>query len=281
MNFSLSDKSLQNKKVGWIGMGNMGQSILSAFMESGTLQADQVFIHNRTPGKAKKMKDRFQVRILETPEQIIEKSDIIILATKPQDLFDLLEPLRSTFDEKKVIISLAAGVSLPSLKKYVGPSSLVRLMLNTPVFVHKAVIGFCLDQPNWTLENLIKKLFSPLGYVVFTKEGEEFSSITVAVASGTGFILEIMQYWQDWLQEHGLKPEVARKMIVHTFLGTAQLAERKSKLDFDQLAEKVASKKGVTDAGLKSMRELELEGILRMSFNKALMREREIAEENR
>ena len=281
MNFSPSDKSLQNKKVGWIGMGNIGQSILSAFMESGTLQADQVFIHNRTPGKAKKMKDRFQVKILETPEQIIEKSDIIILATKPQDLFDLLEPLRSTFDEKKVIISLAAGINLCSLKKYVGPSSLVRLMLNTPVFVHKAVIGFCLDKPNQTLESLIKKLFSPLGYVVFTKEGEEFSSITVAVASGTGFILEIMQYWQDWLQEHGLKPEVARKMVIHTFLGTAQLAERKSKLDFDQLAQKVASKKGVTDAGLKSMRELELEGILRMSFNKALMREREIAEENR
>ncbi len=270
----------KDKKVGFIGMGHIAQSIVGAFIENKILEAEQIFVHNRTPGKAKKMTDRFGVTSLETPEQLIENSDIIILATKPQDLPDLLEPLKNTFTEDKVIISLASGIQLSTLKKFIKKGHLVRLMPNTPIFIRQAVIGFCLMKPNWILENLVKKLFSPLGYVVLTEEGEEFSSITVAASSGTGFVFEIMQYWKDWLQEHGLKPEVAYKIVTRTFMGAACLAEKDPKSSFDELTTKVASKKGVTSAGLESMRELELEGTLRMSFNKALMRDQEIAKDN-
>ena len=272
--------TLEDKKVGFIGVGHMAQSILSAFVENGILGAKQIFVHNRTPGKARKMVDRFGVTALKTPEQLIENSDIVILATKPQDLLSLLEPLRNIFTEDKVVMSLASGVQLSTLKKFVRKGHLVRLMPNTPIFVRQAVIGFCLMESHWMLENLVKKIFSPLGYVVLVEEGEEFSSMTVAASSGTGFVFEIMQYWKDWLQEHGLIPETACRIVIQTFMGAALLAQENPELSFDELVSKVASKKGVTSAGLESMRELELEGILRMSFNKALMRDQEIAREN-
>lgn len=275
MNFSLNDK-----KIGFIGLGNMGQAILSALVSSQTVKSDQILVHNRTPGKVQKMVDRFQVQSTETPEELVEKSDIIILATKPQDLLPLLEPLGNTFTEDKVVVSLAAGIQLSTLKKYMPEAKLVRVMPNTPIFICQAVISFCLSQPDIVLENLVKKLFSPLGHVVSTEEGEEFSALMVSSASGTGFILELMQYWQDWIEEYGISSGDARKIVIETFLGTAQLAAQDSESSFNQLTAKVASKKGVTAAGLESMRELELEGILRMSFNKALMRDHELAKEN-
>lgn len=275
MNFSLTDK-----KVGFIGIGNMGQAILSALIKSDTLKADQIYIHNRTPGKVKKMVDRFGVESVETPEELVEKSDVVILATKPQDLLELLEPLRNTFTSEKVAISIAAGVKLATLKKYIPDAQLVRVTANTPIFVRKSVIGFCLSEPNIIIEKMVKKLFTPLGYVVSIEEGEEFSSLLVASSSGAGFVLELMKYWQDWVEEYGIEPEVARKIVTETFLGTALLAANDPEMSFDQQIVKVASKKGVTAAGLTSMRELELEGILRMSFNKALMRDNELAKEN-
>lgn len=275
MNYSLVDK-----KIGFIGLGNMGQAILSALMNSKTLQPNQVFVHNRTPGKSQKMVTRYQVTSLDTPEDVVEKCDIVILATKPQDLLSLLEPLRNSFTEEKVAISLAAGIELATLKKYIPAAHLVRVMPNTPIFICRAVISFCLSKPDIILENLVKKIFSPLGHVVSTEEGEEFSALLVSSASGTGFIFEIMQYWQDWIEEHGIDSTTARKIVTETFLGTALLASEDPDVNFHQLTEKVASKKGVTAAGLESMRELELEGILRMSFNKALMRDHELAKEN-
>ncbi|MEM7645691.1 MAG: pyrroline-5-carboxylate reductase [Pseudomonadota bacterium] len=275
MNFSLSDK-----KVGFIGMGNMGQAILSALMESGTLEANQVFVHNRTPGKAQKMVKKYGVKDLSTPEEVVESADIIILGTKPQDLLALLEPLRQIFTSEKVAISLAAGVQLSTLKKYATEAHWVRLIPNTPIFVQRAVVNFCLAKPDLILEKLVKKLFSPLGHVVSLEEGEEFSAMMVASSSGTGFIFELMKYWQDWIEDYGIDSDEARKIVTETFLGSALLATEDQQSSFDQLIQKVASKKGVTAAGLESMRELELEGLMRMSFNKALMRDKQLAKEN-
>lgn len=275
MNFSIHDK-----KIGFIGLGNMGQAIIKALLSSGTLKPEQVLVHNRTPGKVQKMVSRFNVTAFDTAEELVEKADVVMLATKPQDLLELLEPLRTAFSLDKAVISLAAGISLKTLRKYIPEAQLVRVMPNTPIFICKAVIGFCLEKPNVVLEGLVKKLFSPLGYVVSTEEGEEFSALMVSSSSGTGFILELMKYWQDWVEENGLEPEMARKIVIETFMGAAQLAAESPDLSFDQQIVKVASKKGVTAAGLSSMRELELEGILRMSFNKALMRDHELAKEN-
>lgn len=272
--------NLSDKTLGLIGLGNMGQAILSAWMKSQTLRPDQVVVHNRTPGKAKKMVDRFGVTVLDTPEAVVERSDIIVLATKPQDLLTLIEPLRNMVHSEKTVVSMAAGISLQTLRKYLPDPQWIRIMPNTPVFVQKGVIGFCLSRPNIVLEKLTQKLFSPLGHVILAEEGEEFSALTVASASGTGFILELMQYWQDWVAENGVDPDSARKIVIETFLGTAQLAASEMDQSFEQLSARVASKKGVTAAGLESMRELELEGIIRMSFNKALMREHELAKEN-
>ncbi len=272
--------SLDQKKIGFIGLGNMGQAILSALIKSKTLKAEQVFATNRTPGKLTKMVSKFGIHALATAEEVVEKCDVVVLATKPQDLLELLEPLRNSFTSDKVAISLAAGVELKTLKKYLPEANLVRVMPNTPIFICKAVVSFCLARPDIILESLVKKLFSPLGHVVSSEEGEEFSALTVSSASGSGFIFELMQYWQDWIEEHGIESVEARRIVTETFLGTALLALDESELSFSQLTEKVSSKKGVTAAGLASMRELELEGILRMSFNKALMRDHELAKQN-
>ena len=89
-----------------------------------------------------------------------------------------------------------------------------------------------------------------------------------------------MGYWQDWLSENGIEPDEARKIVVETFLGTALLAQSEEQQSFENLTTKVASKKGVTAAGLQSIRELELEGILRMSFNKSVRRNQELGKRN-
>ena len=101
--------------------------------------------------------------------------------------------------------------------------------------------------------------------------------LSVSASSGTGFVLELMKYWQDWIEDYGFEPEVARKMTVETFLGASLLAEAESSRSLDELQQQVVSKKGMTAAGLESMRENEMERILRMGFEKALLREQELA----
>ena len=90
----------------------------------------------------------------------------------------------------------------------------------------------------------------------------------------------MMMYWQDWIQERGFTNEEAKQMTIETFVGASLLAAQSAGIDIEELQQRVTSKKGVTAAGLNSMRELEIERALRISFEKASMRSQEISRQN-
>ena len=107
---------------------------------------------------------------------------------------------------------------------------------------------------------------------------DQFEALMVSCSSGTGFVFEMMMYWQDWIEEHGFSLEEARLMTIETFVGASLLAAQ-AREHVEDLQARVTSKKGVTAAGLQSMRELEIERALRISFEKAAMRNKEMARE--
>lgn len=264
---------LKNKNLGILGVGNMGQAIVKALLESKTFTSDRIHFSNRSAGKIEKVKKLYGIQAHTTNEELIDNSDIVIIAVKPQDLEEALEPCRNSFRADQIIVSLAAGIDFKFLRRMIPEGHLTRMMLNTPVFVRQGAMGFFSE--NDLYEQVIRDLFQPMGEVIKLEEGDPFEAFTVASSSGTGFIFEIMSYWQEWIEEHGVSPEEARQIVVQTFLGTAALAQS-SQETFEELQNKVTSKKGMTAAGLESMRSLEIEGLLRMSFNKAAVRYKEL-----
>jgi pyrroline-5-carboxylate reductase len=269
---------IKHRKIGFIGVGNMGQAIIKALLDSNSVEASRLWATNRSYGKLKKVEELYGVQPLKTNEELIDTCDTIILGVKPQDLTELLEPIASSFNEGHLVISLAAGFTLKSLGKLLPQvKNIVRVMPNTPTIIRKGVIGYCIGNKGDGIEPIVQEILQPLGYVVPVSEGEAFEALTVSCASGTGFILELMQYWQEWIEEHGFDRETARRMVVETFIGTALMAEQAEVSTLSELQEKVTSKKGVTSAGLQSMRELEVERALRYSFEKAVLRDQEIS----
>jgi pyrroline-5-carboxylate reductase len=268
---------LKTRKVGFIGAGHMGQAIMKALVDAKTVAPGNLYATNRSLGKLKKVEELYGVKPVTTNEQLVDTCDIIVLAVKPQDLAEVLEPIASSFTEGHLVISLAAGFTLKSLQRLLpSVKGLARAMPNTAAHIGKAVVGYCLADGAESYEGSVEELLHALGLVVATDEGEMFEALTVSCGSGTGFVFELMQYWQEWIEEHGFEPEIARQMVVQTFLGASELAAQ-SEATIGELQDRVTSKKGVTAAGLQSMRELELERGLRYSFEKAALRDQEIA----
>lgn len=269
----------RSRKVGLIGVGNLGQAIIKSLVTSGTVPPENFFATNRTPRKLQKAVEDFQIQALPNNEELIEKVDVVILGVKPQDLYEVLEPLSSSFSPHQTVVSLAAGVEISALKKVLpNVTQFVRWMPNSAVRLGKGVVGYCLADAAIPMEPYIQSLIEPLGFAVKVAEGDEFEALTVSSASGVGFVFELMVYWQEWLEEHGISPETARAITVKTFLGSALLAEENPQTEIGELQNKVTSKKGVTAAGLDSMRELEVERLLRYSFEKAALRDKELGE---
>lgn len=267
---------LKSQKIGFLGAGNMTYTILKGLLDGKLMTPDKIYVSNRSPGKLIKLQTDLGINTVPTNEQLVESSDIVILAVKPQDLLTAIEPLRQSFQPHQIVISLAAGIRMNTLKKYLPQSRLIRMMPNTPALIGKGVIGYVCGGDTY-LDDLVSSLFSSLGVIVKVEDEDQLESLMIACSSGTGFVFELMSYWQDWLEEYGFSADEAKKMTKETFLGAAMLADKMPNFSFEELQNKVASKKGVTAAGLQSMRELEIDRALRISFEKAGIRSKELS----
>lgn len=275
----MTNPLLKSMKIGFIGAGNMTQTMIKGMLESKLLRPEQILVSNRTPGKLIKVKEHFHVQTREHNEQVVEECDVIILAMKPQDLPAAVEVFANHIEKHQTVVSLAGGINLKSLEKIIPSGRIARLMPNTPAVIGRGVIGY-LTQENDDediVADLIEDLFASLGVLLRVDTEEKFDALTVSCSSGTGFVFEMMMYWQDWIAERGFSDEDSKKMTIETFLGASLLAAQSAGIDIEELQARVTSKKGVTAAGLNSMRELEIERALRVSFEKASLRSKELS----
>ena len=269
--------AIKNFKIGFMGSGNITQAVIRGLVEGQVLDKNKIYVSNRSPGKLQKVVEQFGVVPSSNNEHLIENCDVLVVAVKPQDFSLAIEPVAHLFRPEQIVISLAAGITLKSLRKNLFVPRLVRVMLNTPSNVRRGVIGYCMAKADPGASSVIEDLFGPLGFVTYLEEGDKFDALLISTACGTGFVYELMTYWQEWIEERGIEPVVARRLTVETFLGAAQLALANGDVEIAELQARVTSKKGVTAAGVDSMRELELERTLRYSFEEAAMRNQEIA----
>jgi pyrroline-5-carboxylate reductase len=270
---------LRGKKIGILGTGNMGQTLIRAIVESGVVEAHQIYASNRSYKKLAKVVEKWGVNEVKDPEDLTDLCDVIFLATKPQDIWEAIEPFNMEFLSHHTVISLAAGITLESLSKFLpNVHSIARVMPNTPSRIRRGVVGYCVSDGAEASADLIEDLLGPLGFVVRLEEGEAYEAFTVAAASGPGFLFELMQIWQEWLEDYDFSPEESRRIVAETFSGTAELAKRDPTVSFNDLQGQVTSKGGVTFAGLESMREMELDRLIRVSFEKAVLRDRELGQ---
>ncbi len=280
-NIFMEHPLLKIAKIGFIGAGNMTQSLIQGLVDTKTVKSSQIYASNRTPGKLNKLKEKFNINTFQLNEEIIQNCQIIILAVKPQDLAAALQGLSDQFTPEQIIISLAAGFNMDSLERLITEGRIFRLMPNTPSLINRGVIGLLTRKNDEAATDMIKSLFGHLGMIVDTDTEDKFDALMVSCSSGTGFVYELMMYWQDWISERGFDDEQARQMTIETFAGASLLAAQSIGTELENLQQKVASKKGVTAAGLEAMREQEIERTLRISFEKASMRSNEIQKMNK
>ncbi len=268
------------QRIGFIGAGHITDVLLSRLLDNHYLSKDRLYMSNRSQSKLNRMAQRYGINPCKNNEELVDICDMIFLCVKPQDIVEAVEPIAMSFDDSKVIISLAAGIPLNRLSKMFSEAKyIIRLMPNIPCRIGEGVVGYCYTESSEYVIERVIELLKSLGQFVKAEDEESFQSLMVACASGPGFILELMKYWQDWLEDYGFSEDRARDMTVQTFLGTSRWASKDPDKSLEVLQSQVTSRGGVTEAGLTVMREEDVERLLRVSFEKAVMRDKKWAED--
>ena len=265
-------------KLAFLGSGSMAQNLIKGYLSQSDIKPENIFISGKNPKKTIKKAEELKVHAVLDNEELLEKADVIFLCVKPQEAQQAIEELSFQWHNRHSALSIIAGLSFKQLKKRgLRSKRLARVMPNTNVCVGKGLLPFCSLENQENFNSFLEKLLEPLGQVFSLEEESLLDPLTTACACGSSFVLEIMEYWQEWLFGEGFTKEQAKALTLNTFLGTCLMSEKRPDKSFFELQKEIVSKKGVSEAGLKNIRELELERILRLSFEQAKIRLKEIS----
>ena len=129
-----------DKKVGFIGAGNMATALIKGIISSGLYNPQMINAYDNDPHKLKTIYAEYSVNGLSSNSELIKSCNIIILAVKPQVMNAVLEEIKASTTKNHVVISIAAGIKIKTIQSFLGQDvPVIRVMPNTPALIQRGV----------------------------------------------------------------------------------------------------------------------------------------------
>ena len=213
-----------SKKIGFIGCGNMGSSMLGGLIKSGFSTADDIIVSTKTEVSAKRLENKFKVNTTLDNKIVAKEADTLILAVKPYMYKEVIEEIKSELSEDKLIITIAAGITINNMEEWLGnDSKIIRTMPNTPALVGQAMSAIC---PNSNInEDELKycfKIFESFGECVQLEE-KDFHGFIALCGSSPAYVFMFIEAMADGAVKLGIPRAKAYKMASQSVLGSAQM----------------------------------------------------------
>jgi len=240
-------------RIGFIGAGRMATAMVQALLRSKMTNSDRIVASDVVEEARDVLSDITQIKVFAENQPVIEKSEIIFLAVKPQVMAEVLLELKPMLTAKHLVVSVAAGVTLTQLSAILGNKArLIRVMPNTPILVGAGAAGFCLGaKATYDDAELVHRILNTLGKAVELPE-RLIDAVTGLSASGPAYVAVMIEALADGGVRVGLSRDIALQLATQTVYGTAKML-LETGLHPGMLKDMVASPGGTTIAGLHAM----------------------------
>lgn len=246
-----------NKTIGFIGTGNMGTAMIKGIVAAGIVPAKNIFVHDVNTEKLKALQDELGVSPLETNEALVEKSDVVLLAVKPNMVKSVLEGCKDQFTANKILISIAVGLPLKLYREILGTDvKIIRAMPNTPALVGEGmtIISFEKDVTEQE-EKLVTSILECTGKVEVLEE-RLMNEVTAVTGSSPAYVFMFIEAMADAAVQSGIPRALAYKLASQAVLGAAKMVLETGRHP-GELKDQVCSPGGTT---IEAVRTLEKRG---------------------
>ena len=268
--------SIKDKKVGFLGSGNMGEAIIKGLLQAGLVPAASIAATDARADRLQQMARQYGIRAAASNREMVDEADVVILAVKPQIMGAVLQEVAGSVSRAKLLISVAAGVPVSALRAGLGkPARLIRVMPNTPALVLEGVTAIARSEEldAGDLE-LAQELFAAVGRVVVLDE-EALDAVTGLSGSGPAYVAIVIESLADGGVRMGLDRATAMILATQTVLGSARLI-LETGMHPAQLKDMVSSPGGTTIAGITALEEGGVRRTFISAVERATLRSREL-----
>lgn len=244
---------MNTQTIGFIGGGNMATSLISGLIASGHAPA-QIWVSDANPATLQRHADQLRVNVSDSNATVVEASDVVVIAVKPQILREVMQPLAAVIQQRQpLLVSVAAGINQHSLSRWLGESvAIVRCMPNTPALVLTGATGLhananVSDQQKDLAENILRAV----GLALWVADESQLDAVTAVSGSGPAYFFLLMEAMENAAIELGLDEHSARLLIQQTALGAAKIALESAESP-TILRERVTSPGGTTQKAIET-----------------------------
>ena len=260
--------SVQGKRVGFIGGGNMGEALIRGLVGANLVKPTLITATDVRADRCAQLAQQFGVTAHADNARCVRDADVIILAVKPQVMTDVLRDIAGAVEARHLLISIAAGVTTASIRAALGKDArIIRVMPNTPALVLQGAAAIAkgkgLERDDLATA---QEIFGAVGRAVVLDE-ELMDAVTGLSGSGPAYVAIVIESLADGGVKMGLDRATAMTLAAQTVLGAAQLL-LETGLHPGALKDMVASPGGTTIAGISALEE----GGIRTTFIRAVER---------
>lgn len=229
--------------VGCVGCGNMGGAILRGLAER---SACGLVGYNKSPERMRPLIAK-GVKAMADMTSLVRSSNVIIVAVKPRHVESVLREMLPYLSKDKLVVSVAAGVTLGALLDAVdGVCPVVRAMPNTPALVGAGVFALCFDDPSLLPAHkaFLLELFGRIGTPLEMPE-KNMTAFGALVGAGPAYVFHFMDSMLQAGLTLGFSRAEAKRMVQALFEGSVRMAGATDQ-SFAELKDQVCSPAGIT-----------------------------------
>jgi len=242
-------------KIGFVGFGNMGGTMLRALLKYGALPANRAIVFNRTAEKLIEFSNEYpEVETAASLADLGRKSERVFVCTGTKEVKAVLSELAGYLPEEAHVVTITGIIELRGLERIYG-GSISKII---PTMISEVGEGVTLVSHNRKVlpddRLFINTAFSKLGKVKEISE-HQFDLAADLTSCAPAFYAEILHCYKQAALKHGdLNETELNDLIIPTCLGTARLLAQ-GMTDYEGLISRVATRGGVSEEGVKILRQ--------------------------
>lgn len=212
-----------NTKIGFIGFGNMAKALAEGLIIKNVVKPNQIYACARNWDNLCKSTQANGINACKTSQELVNESDIVIIAVKPNVIPSIIEPIKENL-KNKIVVSVAAGYTFEKYEELLLPeTSHLSTIPNTPVSIGEGII---VAENRHSLSEseceLVEELFSKIALLEFV-DTHQLSIAGTISGCGPAFASMFIEALSDAAVKHGLTREASYKLASQMVLGTGKL----------------------------------------------------------
>ncbi|HUL59343.1 MAG TPA: pyrroline-5-carboxylate reductase [Anaeromyxobacteraceae bacterium] len=266
------------KKIAFLGTGNMAEAMVKGLLRAGASAKEEIVCAEPRAERRAEISQRYGVAATASNAEAADRGDVIFLTVKPQIMSQVLDEVATVVDPKKLVISIAAGITTQAIAAQLGAGvRIVRAMPNTAALVGAAATAICRGA-HATAADLeqARTLFETVGTVDVVDEGL-LDAVTGLSGSGPAFLFLVVEALSDGGVKMGLSRDVATQLAAQTLVGAGRLVLETGEHP-GRLKDQVTSPGGTTIAGMHALETGGVRGAFIQAVEAATIRSRELGD---